>query len=658
MVVQGPNDGMREGERPPFDELRASGGLPSPSAVGMRILLWMQDPVAGVDELARTVQSDPALTGRLLAFANSAVSGPAEPILSVRDAAMRLGVHAVSSIALGFSLLSSNRTGRCERFDYEAFWSRSLALAVSAYEVAVLRGGRHDAYRLFTLGLLADIGRLVLAGVHGSAYAEVLAAAQRGERELRALELERFRIDHCSATRALLEHWGLPEALCEAAARYERDLPAAPSLTDAGAYVGELVVLLRAAAAIADELAADRRSRVDLFACVERACAELGVAGEELDALFDACVARWREWGELLQVETSAVPPCDELRRRALASDAAPAAPGLAAAPAGLRVLVVDGDDVVRCELAALLERAGHDVATAGTGREALAVALDIAPQILIVDRDVPDLDGLALTRSLRSCEAGRPIYVVLTDGSSAGADMVAAFEAGVDDYLTKPFEHAALLARVTAARRVVALQRQLEAHSRTHREQISRLAVLTRQLREAAMTDVLTQLPNRRYAIKRLEEQWADCARTGTPMALLVVDIDHFKRINDRYGHDVGDRVLREVASAIESVTRVGDVTARVGGEEFLVICSNVDLEGALQSAERLRAAVAERILSAGGYHGSVTVSVGVAARGPRTPNIDALLKAADRACYVAKQCGRNRVRAAGRADGEARSA
>jgi diguanylate cyclase (GGDEF)-like protein len=220
------------------------------------------------------------------------------------------------------------------------------------------------------------------------------------------------------------------------------------------------------------------------------------------------------------------------------------------------------------------------------------------------------------------------------------------AFNAGADDYVTKPFNPRILLARVQAGRRLIELQQQVETDKIERLKQVGDMGLMTRKLRAAAHTDFLTELPNRRYAISRLEQEWAAAERLQRPLCVVLIDIDHFKRVNDDFGHDVGDQVLKSISDTLRARTRRGDAICRLGGEEFLVINVNSDLEGAWQCAERLRAAVEETPIVAGEFAGRITVSLGVARRQPGMKGPQSLLKAADAAVYEAKAAGRNTIR------------
>lgn len=633
-----------------FEELKLSGRLPTPTGVGLAILCLTQGEEASTDEIARVIQGDPALTGRVLRVANSLrpEGGPRPgPIASLSDAVRALGAHSVCHVALGFSLLSDNRTGVCACFDYDDYWLRSLARAVAARSLAE-RLGTGDPSELFTLGLLAEIGRLALASVHPEAYADLIQLLrEHGDLDELELEVGRFGIHHGEVSEALLWDWGLPSRHCEAVGRFERF---GAGVTVLDPEVRELARLLYTAQRVAECCAAPEARRLELAAGFEDLGADLGLGREELDALCEAVASEWRDWSAQFGLAAAPVPAPsahDRAGERERPAREEPACPPALSEP--LRVLAVDADPLSRRLLVRHLEGAGHRVLTAAGGREALALALENNPQVVISDRQMAEMGGLDLCHALRRYESGRGMYFVLLTGDGDEDGVVEAFEAGVDDYVQKPFRPKVLLARVRGARRVVALQEQVERDKKTQREQVARMAVLTRQLRAASMTDVLTDMPNRRYAMKRLEEEWARCSRSGHPLSLVLLDVDHFKRVNDVHGHDVGDVVLCRTARLLEQTTREGDVVARIGGEEFLVICPNTDLDGARHCGERVRAAVESHRIDEPEFRGGITLSAGVATRSADCPSIDALLKAAGEAVEAAKREGRNQVTVAG---------
>jgi diguanylate cyclase (GGDEF)-like protein len=226
---------------------------------------------------------------------------------------------------------------------------------------------------------------------------------------------------------------------------------------------------------------------------------------------------------------------------------------------------------------------------------------------------------------------------------------LIEAFDAGADDYVRKPVSPKVLVARLRAAQRVLELHDELERDREQMRRFAADLAIENRRYQQAALTDPLTGFPNRRYVVDRLEQEWASAKRTARPFACLLVDIDHFKRVNDTHGHDVGDVVLKHTAQVLRDTARVHDVISRLGGEEFLVLCPDTGAKGAQACAERLRAAVEAASISVGSISCSVTISIGVAVWNKETASSEALVKAADVAVYAAKEGGRNQACYAG---------
>ncbi len=310
-----------------------------------------------------------------------------------------------------------------------------------------------------------------------------------------------------------------------------------------------------------------------------------------------------------------------------------------------MKILAVDGDPAVRDLLLESLRQAGHEAQSAASGKEGLRVALKFGPDIVLASADAPELPGLDLCKTLRRFDAGQKVFFIIMTEDGNEDHIVEAAEAGVDDYFIKPVNSRLLMARVKSAHRVIQLQLNLEAEKDTVRKQLAELGVLTRRRRAASLTDPLTELPNRRYLMKRLEQDWASAERSGGDLSVIMLDIDRFKLVNDNHGHDAGDDVLREVSGILRQTTRRGEEPARLGGEEFLIILRECNQKNAVEVAERVRKACEQHVISAGGLNRAVTLSLGVATRTPGMENIDQLVKAADEAVYRAKESGRNRV-------------
>jgi diguanylate cyclase (GGDEF)-like protein len=302
--------------------------------------------------------------------------------------------------------------------------------------------------------------------------------------------------------------------------------------------------------------------------------------------------------------------------------------------PAAL-VLVAEDSLVVRTLLRRQLEHHGYRVVEAVDGEEALSVCREHGPDVILLDVEMPKLDGHGVLAALQRSPELADIPVVFLTARTTTEDVVEGLRLGAHDYLRKPFEAAELLARVSAAVRVKTLQHQL-------RQRNIELSAISR-------TDALTGLPNRRELQERLIALASAARRYHQQSAVLMVDVDHFKAVNDTRGHEAGDLVLRAVANRLRAACRTEDSAGRWGGEEFLVIAPMTDLAGGARLGERIRSSVGAAVVPVGdGADIDVTVSVGVAAG----EGGDDVLAEADAALYAAKRAGRNRVVTAGEAD------
>jgi two-component system cell cycle response regulator len=292
-------------------------------------------------------------------------------------------------------------------------------------------------------------------------------------------------------------------------------------------------------------------------------------------------------------------------------------------------VLVADDSRVVRVMLRRQLEARGLRVEEAEDGHQAVRLCRMLRPDIVLLDVEMPGLDGYTVLRILREDAELSDIPVVFLTAHAETEDVVRGLQLGAHDYLRKPFEPSELIARVSAALRVKSLQDEL-------RRRNAELETVTR-------TDALTGICNRRHLEERLQGVLAAARRHRQPAAVLMIDVDHFKRVNDTLGHAGGDAVLRQVAQRLHQRVRLEDVVGRWGGEEFVVLSGATDATAAEALAGRLLAAVAGSPFAIEGADDvSVTVSIGCAAG---TDDAEALLRRADAALYEAKSNGRNRV-------------
>jgi len=303
------------------------------------------------------------------------------------------------------------------------------------------------------------------------------------------------------------------------------------------------------------------------------------------------------------------------------------------------RILVVDDHEDNIEVLRARLEARGYDVRGAADGQEALDTVAGWIPDVVLLDVMMPGMDGLEVVRRLKANDGLPFIPVIMQTALDSTERMVAGLEAGADDYVAKPINFAELEARVKSLLRIKKLQEDLGERER-------QLSEMNDKLLHISLTDGLTGVDNRRSLEERLHEMFEHSLRLHEPIAVLMCDIDHFKKVNDTYGHAAGDEVLKQFARILKSEAREIDRVGRYGGEEFLLLLPGTVLDAAVTFAERLRISVDANTFSFEGGTLKKTVSFGVAAfPHPRVAGLEALLKAADDALYVAKELGRNRV-------------
>jgi len=628
-----------------LEEIKAMEDFPLPRGAAMAVIRLTQRESTSLAVLAHALKADPIFSVRLIKVANGASGNEHRPVVSLRDAVSVLGVPAVRALAMGFSLLSSHRGGQCGNLDYARFWSHSLARAVA---LQLLTGATQstEAEEAFSVGLLARVGELVLAELFPRQYEELLDRRRREpSNRLIDLEQETFGISHNVLTASMMFDFGLPEDYIEAAQLFEDG--GEPGPQDAAA---QLVTrqLLELADHVADICVAPRAGWRRLMPRLFQLGARLGLDVIVLIAICDRAAHEWREWGSALEVDTGPTPRFENVPAEPEAPRTAANEPAAAASPGdgqGISILVVGDQDRVRMQLCEVLSAAGHTVFEAANGGQGLAMAIELRPQVMLVDLQAGEMDGIELTRSLRQSAVGRCIYILLLTGTHllTGTDddekLVEAFEAGVDDFLTLPIKPRVLAARLRAGQRVVGLQEELARDQDEIRRISAELSATNQQLQEAGMTDMLTGCPNRRYAMDRIQQEWAMATRSQRPLACMIINIDNFKQVNDSHGHDAGDTVLKLVAGALKDEMRAQDVLARTGGDEFLVICPDTTLEAAMACAERIRAVVETLPIVSDAHNARGSVSIGVAVRDAATAEPNALIRLADHSVYLAKR-------------------
>jgi two-component system, cell cycle response regulator len=297
------------------------------------------------------------------------------------------------------------------------------------------------------------------------------------------------------------------------------------------------------------------------------------------------------------------------------------------------RILVVD-DNTDNAEIVSTrLRYRGYSIAEAGTGLDALAYVRQHAPDLVLLDIMLPDIDGFEVSRRIKGDDTLPFIPIILVTARDSTEDKVMGFEAGADDYLTKPINFSELEARVRSMLRIKRLQDELEEKNR--------------ELQRLSVSDGLTGLYNHKHIHGLLRDEFERTARTGAPLTVAMFDLDLFKSVNDTYGHPAGDRVLVQLAGILRVSARDVDRLGRYGGEEFVAILPATDAAGGSVFVERVRIAVAERAFDIGTDQPlRMTISAGVATYPhERIGDAESLIREADRALYAAKAAGRNRT-------------
>jgi two-component system cell cycle response regulator len=298
-----------------------------------------------------------------------------------------------------------------------------------------------------------------------------------------------------------------------------------------------------------------------------------------------------------------------------------------------VKILIAEDDPVSRRILEAKLAKWGYEVLVTANGDEAWrALQADDAPNLVILDWMMPGLDGVEICKKMRKDDREPYAYIILLTSLHREEDLITGMEAGADDYITKPFNSSELRVRLRAGMRIIELQNELiEARE---------------ALREQATHDPLTGLWNHTEILHILERELSRAERENGHVSMIMADLDHFKNINDRYGHMAGDSVLRLTTSRMNSLMRSYDYIGRYGGEEFVIVLPGCDRESAAAFAERLRLCIGSESMDIPEGMIPVSISLGVATSSrEKRYDIDSLIQAADQALYRAKENGRNRV-------------
>jgi len=296
-----------------------------------------------------------------------------------------------------------------------------------------------------------------------------------------------------------------------------------------------------------------------------------------------------------------------------------------------MKILVAEDDTTSRRILGAILGKLGYEVVAVADGAEAWEeLKKNDPPRIAILDWMMPGLSGPVLCSKVREKGDEEYTYLILLTSNSEKADIVDGMKSGADDYIVKPYNRQELEVRVKAGVRIIELQRELLAAKA--------------KIKEQSLTDALTGISNRRDILGRLDGELNRAEREGKSISIAMIDIDHFKAVNDTYGHQAGDAVLAECVARISGCIRPYDFVGRYGGEEFLLVLPGTDEQNASTVCERIRENMQALPLNYNGVAIECTVSIGLATWSGRE-DVDKLIAASDKALYMAKDKGRNRV-------------
>lgn len=299
--------------------------------------------------------------------------------------------------------------------------------------------------------------------------------------------------------------------------------------------------------------------------------------------------------------------------------------------PKDRHLLVVDDDTDILFILTKSLEKEGYKVATAASGEKALQYLAANTPDLIILDVNMPGISGIQTLETLR--DRNNYVAVLFVSGNRQASDVVKGLDSGADDYLKKPFDLAEFLARVRAKLRVKDLNDELRAANK--------------KLKELVEIDDLTGLYNMRSVYQKLDHEIMRAQRFGNKIAVVMMDMDHFKTVNDEHDHLFGSFVLSEVGKIIRAGIRKIDFAARYGGDEFLVALTDATKEGALLFADRLRTTIQDHTFDNGVDKKRLTSSMGFAITHPdAVADARALVRRADKCLYEAKEAGRNTIK------------
>ena len=613
--------------------------LPSPSGVALAIMeIWDRDDVS-LPQIVNLVEKDPALSGRLLRLANSAASGT-RSVVSTRDSIARIGLKSVGKIAIAFSLVDQHREGRCENFDYPGFWSHTLLMSALAREFAE-KTKIAPSGDVFSSALLSRIGYLALASVYPSDYSEIIASS---EDKLDSYEQSHFGFDHNELTYELMCSYGVPKALSIPAILHERE-----DLDDLEpqSRPHKVALVIRTAYRIASNYMSSG-SLDGLLEEGDELMRLLGVGQDEFTQMCEQGISDWGEWSSLLNLSGGGVKPFTSHLTLYYASDSAQGDStsdkerGVGGVERDCRAILFQTEDAVdRSEAVSSL---GFETCSCSSRDDFLGTAVATQPDMILINNQSDVSGSKSLCELIRSTEWGVPVYIMVASQQETRRNHAKIIEAGADAVVDSDDPDEEVIMRLAPAYRIAQRNAAWRADRRNLKQTANQLAINQRRYEKLSMTDQLTGLINRRAGMHELERLWDRRERHGASIGILMIDIDWFKSVNDTYGHDAGDELLRKVSAAWSDVVRNSETIFRSGGEEFMVLVENADTRDMLAIVDRIQTATKNLSFTWQECEISLTVSLGMAVT-ESGDTMNGLVKVADKMMYVAKNKGRNRV-------------
>ncbi len=439
-----------------FNQLKVSGTLPSPKGIALKVIQLCQDENLSLREMAQTIQGDPALAGRVIRIANYANPNRSRPIASVTtDTLILIGIHAVRQVVLGLSLVGNYRDGRCKLFDYERFWSHSVAVGSAAQVIASAIQVAAPA-EMFNCGLMSGVGQLALATVRPEAYCEMLSSLPDDTPEaLYEAQRHHFGLTQRDMTTFMLQDWGIPKLFIDALYYHEDPLASGYAENSRPLRITCTLQLasLMARACMNTNIDEELISRINTFG----ACLQL--EPDQLEVMIEQTKVEWKDWCNMLDIHVT--PGADKVALPKMTETTPPPLQPLpdesgAAQRRGtsLRVMIASNNELQSNMLKKAVAGGGHEIIVVDKGQKALELVPQWHPHVLIADWLLPEIDGLSLCRMLRKMPAGEKLYCMIVTQFEDERRKIDAYESGADDLLRSPINPRLVITQLSVAQR------------------------------------------------------------------------------------------------------------------------------------------------------------------------------------------------------------